>query len=611
MRVSFAVRVRKYGVCSDGVTPLKKAYLNLDVKPAFARYYETLCRTLTSHQMEAKLCTLPNLGPCGITLGIPDMYKAQKVIEQQGWQVTDLTNCLLWRYLKDRPANAVDKLTDTHMETKLGSKLWGLLHPYQKVGIKFLVDRQRAYNADEMGTGKTLQSLAACKYFVDQWPVLVVCPSSLMYNWRNEICKWLELEEDQVRIIKTGRHVTHPRKKDQGIIFQFVILSYSLLINAHVKAWVQAQRFRVAVLDECHYVKSMGSQRSKAVTQIVQKMPVCFMLSGTPFNYPSEMYQQLKILYPEIYPEFYHFNRPEPHHLYYGERYCEPVRTFFHGRTQWTFKGYRNHEELHAVLNTFMVRRRKHEILTQLPTKNRMKVYLEPMKAQHEREITKLLASAKNDKQNVSRKDKYSKAFTLTAQYKIAAVEKYVKSFVIDNLLANHGPDFKLLLFMHHSVMQEALENCLNQKNIAYFVINGTTKPQQRAVYTEEFQTTNNYQVALLSINAAGVGLTLTAANTVVFTEVLYGPDQHLQAEDRAHRLGQKNDVNIYYLLSPKSTDLINFGLLLKKERESSKMLDGQSNILTVQNGRKRSQDKVKPRLMSKRQKQMLKRQNE
>lgn len=607
MRVSFAVRVHKYGVCSDGVTPLKQACLNLDVKPGFARHYEILCGTLNSHHLRAKLHVLENLGPCGVTLRISDMYKAKNVIEQQGWQVGEITNCMLWSYLKDRHTNAVDSLTDAHMEAKLGSKLWGLLHPYQKVGIKFLVDRKRAYNADEMGTGKTLQSLAACQYFADQWPVLVVCPSSLMYNWRNEICKWLDLDEDQVRIIKIGRHVTHPRKKDQGKVFQFVILSYSLLINPQVQAWVQAQRFQMAVLDECHYVKSMGSKRSKAVTQVVQNMPICFMLSGTPFNYPSEMYQQLKIMYPKIYPDFYHFNRPKPAHLYYAERYCEPVCTFFHGRTQWTFKGYRNHEELHAVLNTFMIRRRKHEILTQLPSKNRMKVYLEPMKAQHEREITKLLASAKNDKQKVNRKDKYSKAFTLTAQYKIAAVEKYVKSFVIDNLLGNHGPEFKLLLFMHHSVMQEALEACLIQKDIAYFVINGTTKPKQRAVYTEDFQTTNKYQVALLSINAAGVGLTLTAANTVVFTEVLYGPDQHLQAEDRAHRLGQKNDVNIYYLLSPKSTDLINFGLLLKKERESSRMLDGQSNVLTVRNGRKRTHQPARKRLVSKRQKRNMK----
>ena len=87
--------------------------------------------------------------------------------------------------------------------------------------------------------------------------------------------------------------------------------------------------------------------------------------------------------------------------------------------------------------------------------------------------------------------------------------------------------------------------------------------------------------MALLSITAAGTGLTLTAASTVVFTEILFGPDQHLQAEDRAHRIGQENQVNIFYLIEPKTTDDINFGLIRKKERESSRMLDGKPNMLS------------------------------
>lgn len=100
--------------------------------------------------------------------------------------------------------------------------------------------------------------------------------------------------------------------------------------------------------------------------------------------------------------------------------------------------------------------------------------------------------------------------------------------------------------------------------------------------YVQDFQTTNNtYRVALLSITAAGVGLTLTAASTVVFSEILFGPDQHLQAEDRAHRIGQRSDVNIFYLIQPKTTDDINFGLIKKKERESSVMIDGTASAVT------------------------------
>ena len=123
----------------------------------------------------------------------------------------------------------------------------------------------------------------------------------------------------------------------------------------------------------------------------------------------------------------------------------------------------------------------------------------------------------------------------------------------------------------------------LQEHEMSYFVINGETPALKRQEYADAFQTTHKYRVALLSVMAAGTGLTLTAARTVVFTEILFGPEQHLQAEDRVHRLGQKHQVNIFYLKSPNSTDDINFGLIRKKERESSLMLDGKANILKSQ----------------------------
>ena len=128
---------------------------------------------------------------------------------------------------------------------------------------------------------------------------------------------------------------------------------------------------------------------------------------------------------------------------------------------------------------------------------------------------------------------------------------------------------------------EKALEEMLTEDTrFPYFVISGKTDALQRDEYMKAFQTSEGFRIGLLSITAAGVGLTLTAAKVVVFTELLFGPNDHFQAEDRAHRLGQKSAVNIFYLIQPKTTDDINFGMIRKKDRESGIMLDGHATHL-------------------------------
>jgi hypothetical protein len=133
---------------------------------------------------------------------------------------------------------------------------------------------------------------------------------------------------------------------------------------------------------------------------------------------------------------------------------------------------------------------------------------------------------------------------------------------------------------------REAIEAMFQKAGVSYFTIHGGTPNESRQPLVNTFQTTDEYSVALLSIGACKTGLTLTAANSVFFAETTFGPDDCLQAEARAHRMGQKNTVNIFYLMTPKSTDDIVFGLVCKKERESSKMLDGkESHMRAIRRG--------------------------
>ena len=361
--------------------------------------------------------------------------------------------------------------------------------------------------------------------------------------------------------------------------------------------YMKHHTYDVMILDESHMIKSLGSQRSNATLQIISKAEIRILLSGTPFSYPSEMYQQIKALNPTIYPWFFNYRDSdfeEPGKYFYAKRYCKPTKLNFRGAESWVFKGYERSEELNAVLNTFMVRRKKSDVLSQLPEKTRICITLPPLSAKEQKKIDALLqddSMKKKKKEKGEKKEKvekkfqfkddaratYMEAFRLASTFKTPHVIDFIKDHILGDLL-KENKDMKFLIFFHHQNMMEAIRELLQEKEIQFFLIDGSTPPIKRQEYVDSFQTTNKYNIALLSITAASTGLTLTAASTVIFSEVLFSPSEHLQAESRSDRLGQKNMVNIFYLIQPKSTDEINFGLIKKKERESSRIIDGKSS---------------------------------
>jgi SWI/SNF-related matrix-associated actin-dependent regulator 1 of chromatin subfamily A len=175
-------------------------------------------------------------------------------------------------------------------------------------------------------------------------------------------------------------------------------------------------------------------------------------------------------------------------------------------------------------------------------------------------------------------------------------VLQLIESFVIQTLIKEKKE--KVLLFHHHKVYGEAISELLENNGIRFFCINQSTSTQKRIEYQDAFQSQTGaqtvhtdsssseeeipvkkeeYDVGLLSIKAAGAGLTLTAANNVVFTELLFGPDDMLQAEDRVHRIGQEKSVNIFYCIQEQSTDDINWGMMHKKNKTARQIIEGES----------------------------------
>lgn len=586
----YQVRAVACGTEADGVTVKRRLYLALHSGTGHftGGQVDLIRHSLTTAQIDFKYVEEDYF----FALPLADMFKAQAVLEKAGFVTKDQVPFFVWRWLcewQERPV-----VPEAELQHKLGDDIWNSLHPYQRVCVQKAASAKRFVIADEMGTGKTFQCLATCQYFQAQWPVLVFCPSSLRYTWRSEIVQWLGLPASEVLVAKNGQHYV----KNHAAPHSFLVLPYSLLTNKGVLAAVKEHRYQVVVFDESHYVKSMFSKRAVQACAIAEAADVKLLLSGTPFNYPSEMFQQIKILNPELYPRFFNYRMEEDRHgeYFYAKRYCRPQSYTVRGQTVWSFKGYDNHEELNALLYTLMIRRRKADILTQLPAKNRICITLEPLTAKQTKEIAALL-KAEKAKPNLTStqghgdkppsapplgETKYMDSFRLTNKYKIPHVVKFIKEQILEDCMTN-DPQMKTLIFFHHEAMQTALEELLRDElknQFPYFVIAGSTSPAKRDEFKTSFQTSDQYRIGLLSITAAGVGLTLTAASTEVFTEILFGPNDHLQAEDRAHRLGQKSAVNIFYLIQPQTTDDINFGLIRKKERESSLMLDGQASSL-------------------------------
>lgn len=591
----YQVRVMACGTEADGVTVQRRTYLSVQsgsghfTEAQLAAVHAGLKRT--SPLVEYKYLTDDRV----FALQLRDMFHAQKALQTAGFTTKDQVPYFVWRWLCEVQERVA--VSERELQERLGDDIWHSLHPYQRVCVQKAVTSQRFYIADEMGTGKTFQCLATCKYFQPEWPVLIFCPSSLRYTWRAEIVRWLGVLESDVLVAKNTQHFV----KHQATPHNFLVLPYSLLGNKKVTELVKARGYQVTVFDEAHYVKSMYSKRANQACLLAEKAKVKLLLSGTPFNYPSEMYQQLKILDPQLYPRFFNGSLEEDREgeYYFAKRYCRPQSSVVRGHNVWSFRGYDNHEELNALLSTLMLRRRKVDILTQLPAKNRICITLEPLPPKQAKEITELLKAEKAGVVVVAKGEpttapapapaatgrseaKYMESFRLGSKYKIPNVLKFLKEQILEDCMTQQ-PQMKTLIFFHHDVMRKALEELLTDtmaNRFPFFVISGATSPTKRDEYRELFQTTDRYRIGLLSITAAGVGLTLTAASTEVFTEILFGPNDHLQAEDRAHRLGQNSAVNIFYLIQPQTTDDINFGLIRKKERESSLMLDGQASAL-------------------------------
>ncbi|XP_029461238.1 DNA annealing helicase and endonuclease ZRANB3 isoform X2 [Rhinatrema bivittatum] len=466
----------------------------------------------------------------------------------------------------------------------LPEKLRERLLPFQKEGIKFALKRHgRCMLADEMGLGKTIQAISVAYFYKNEWPLLIVVPSSLKYPWIEEMEKWIpELGPEDIGVIEC--------KTDIGRIStcKVTVLGYGLL-TTDAQMLVDAlykQNYKVVLVDESHYMKSRSATRSKILLPIVQKALRAILLTGTPaLGRPEELFMQIDALFPKRFGTW----------IEYAKKYCNAHVRYFGRRRQWDCRGASNLNELYQQLSSIMIRRLKEDVLTQLPPKIRQRIPFDlPKDVAKEintsfEEWEKLMRAPDSVATNTSSPfvqvmGLITRMYKQTAIAKAGAVKDYIKMMLENDKL-------KFLVFAHHLTMLQAATEAVIESKARYIRIDGSVPSSERVHLVHQFQNDPDTRVAILSIQAAGQGLNFTAATHIVFTELYWDPGHMKQAEDRAHRIGQNSSVHIHYLIAKGTLDTLMWGMLNRKANVTGNTLNGKKERIQAEEDDKEKWD--------------------
>lgn len=396
--------------------------------------------------------------------------------------------------------NEINKRTsEIELSERLDQAMIDKMFPFQREGAKFAIRREgRCLIGDDMGLGKTVQALAVAAWFKEDWPLLIVCPASVAVNWKNNVLDWLKfVKESEVEVF--DKPSSFSEKK-------VVVLSYDRMVRCVDD--VIKRKMNFVILDESHNIKSSDAQRTKAALSIAKRVKRIVLLSGTPaLSRPMELYTQILAVNNQLFPKKHDF----------GVRYCSAYMKNVGRACLWDYSGCSNSQELKILLeSTIMIRRLKIDVLRDLPNKNRVVVEL-PLKLSEE---AKQNMDKLNQKLESSRRDTFKSA--LMEWYNETAAQK--GDAIVDYLRQKLKRTKKFICFAYHKIMFEAIAEYFKQCNISFIMITGETPPRIRQECCDFFQNTSSCRVALVSIVAAGVGITLTAAHEVVFTELYWNP---------------------------------------------------------------------------------------
>lgn len=467
---------------------------------------------------------------------------------------------------------------------KVKSGLTGVLRTFQEAGVEYIVKNKKVILGDEMGTGKTIQGLAAV-YHTDSFPCLVICPNTVKYNWQNEWSKWLP--NLTVKVIESANKPEEITRADVYIVNYHTNVKYHKeLVKLNLKS---------LIIDESHYLKSGSKDKKTGEYKIVRvgaahyivdnsKLDLIIELSGTAItNRPKELISQLNIINKlDEFGGFWEF----------AKRYCNAHRTRF----GLDMNGATNLDELHTKLREVCyIRRDKKDVLKDLPDMQiqTIEVDITNRKVYNKAEkdlISYLRNEVKEDSEflesiNDLSVEEQKKAKTKWHQQKVHNAEQaehLVKINTLKQLVAegklkastefigNIIENEKLVVFTIHKFIADEVSNHFNCKKIV-----GNVKAEKRQEYVDDFQNNPKTKLIVINLAAGREGITLTAASKLVFLEQGWTPAEMDQAAARIHRISQKNTANIYNLLGKNTIDIDIYELIAAKREITNAVNSG------------------------------------
>lgn len=451
---------------------------------------------------------------------------------------------------------------------------------YQEVGYKWLKTLD-SYGlggilADDMGLGKTLQVIALLLDYVENNEnsntSIVVCPSSLALNWLNEINKFAPSLK---ALVITG-NAEERRKLIQNLDeYDVIITSYDLL-KRDVEEYTKINyEYKFIIADEAQYIKNNNTQNFKAIKKI--KAQTRFALTGTPIeNSLAELWSI--------------FDFSMPGYLYSYKKFKESFETPIIKEED----AYRT-KKLKMLIEPFILRRIKEEVLTELPEKT-VTVLNSEMEEEQEKIYMSYMAEAREEVENELIANGFEKS-----QMKILALLMRLRqicchpSLFINNYEASSGKlnqcmeiikdavqgNHKILLFSGYTSMFDIIEKELENEGIKYFKLTGQTKVGERIKLVDEFNENKDIKVFLISLKSGGTGLNLIGADMVIHYDPWWNISAENQATDRTYRIGQKRNVQVYKLITKNSIEEKIYELQQRKAKLVDNMLSTNETFIS------------------------------
>jgi SWI/SNF-related matrix-associated actin-dependent regulator 1 of chromatin subfamily A len=507
-----------------------------DVKPKVARKYIKLAKTFGQKIMEERL--LPES---------PEKFWCEKLLCESDkafhiWGKIIDSDQLHSFWIPKAAVLPEEKKLDREIDYSKYSNRPPLEH--QKEAIEKLLANNKFILADDMGLGKTTSAVIA-SLETESKKILIVCPASLKINWEREIKNY----SNKKILIVEGRK--------WGSTFDYYIINYDIIKNFHTtdksedsedyKLLVN-MNFDLAIVDEAHYVSNTTANRTRLLNDVLSKIPKVWLLTGTPMtSRPINYFNLLKIVDSPLTLNWQTYVR----------RYCKGYQFTVGNRKVWNTSGASNLDELRDLTKSYVLRRMKTDILD-LPEKTITPVFLELTNKMYDEELEEFMKITSDNKNNETI------SVTLNRLMKIRQLISYEKipytCELIDKCLELGK---KVIVFTNFTATLDTLYQKYKKNSV---VLDGRMSKDKRQESVDKFQNDDKVKVFISNIIAGGVGITLTAADTVIMNDLSFVPAHHSQAEDRAYRYGQKNSVLVYYPIFENTIEKIVYNILQKKK---------------------------------------------